>query len=175
MAEGDITLYLVSSEDKSGRFYHLATVRHNYVDLVPGMLTKTQRFIILVIGEDGIRHRQHLEVVVDDRDCDHVMTDSLTVPVHNVTSMAPVKTDLTVPISILSTVTVLFILALLVLVRVMCLNCQREQELEDERFDNVKVGIDNDFKIYTEHEDCIQCQNDDGDTTSYYVSDSVEV
>ena len=79
MAEGDITLFLVSSEDRSGRFYHLATVRHNYVDLVPGMLTKTQRFIILVIGEDGIRHRQHLEVAGDNRDCDHGMKDTLTI------------------------------------------------------------------------------------------------
>ena len=171
--EEDVTLYLVTSEDKSGRYYHLATVRHNYIDLLPDMMTKAERFIILVITSEGVITRLTTEVTDDERDCDY-HNDGLDQTVFNVSLETSERTDLTLPISILSSVSVLRVLALTALLRVIIINCGQGDQEETE--DTVKEGIDNDLKIYSTDDECHVCQDDDDCWTSeYYVSNSVDI
>ena len=47
---------------KNGMFYHLGTVAHNMIDLLPAIINKVEMFIVLEIAEHGIRGRHEMTV-----------------------------------------------------------------------------------------------------------------
>ena len=55
-------VFLVASKDKNGMFYHLGTVAHNKIDLLPAIINKAEMFIVLEIAENGIRDRHEMTV-----------------------------------------------------------------------------------------------------------------
>ena len=63
---------------------------------------------------------------------------------------ASAELDLTLPIAILSTVTLLLILALCILVRTI----KQSNKREANRVGRMMTGIENDVKLYEDHEDC---------------------
>ena len=63
---------------------------------------------------------------------------------------ASAELDLTLPIAILSTVTVLLILALCILVRTI----KQSNKRVANRVGRMMTGIENDVKLYEDHEDC---------------------
>ena len=77
---------------------------------------------------------------------------------------ASAKLDLTLPIAILSTVTVLLILALCILVRTI----KQSNKREANRVGRMMTGIENDVKLYEDHEDCAKYI-----TNGSFVSSSV--
>ena len=50
-------VFLVALKDRNGMFYHVGTLAENKIDLPPAIINKAEQFIILKIGENGIRSR----------------------------------------------------------------------------------------------------------------------
>ena len=63
---------------------------------------------------------------------------------------ASAELDLTLPIAILSTVTTLLVLALCILVR----TSKQSNKRVTNKAGRMMTGIENDVKLYEEHEDC---------------------
>ena len=61
-AESEGRMYLVASEDRGGMFYHLGTVAHGWINLMPEVLDKVKRLIVLVIEKEGVVQRSQIEV-----------------------------------------------------------------------------------------------------------------
>ena len=56
-------VFLVASKDRTGMFYHIGTVAQNKIDLPPAIINKAELFVVLQIGENGIRSRHELMVI----------------------------------------------------------------------------------------------------------------
>ena len=104
--------------------------------------------------------------------CNITFTKIVSPPSHcdkmtPVTSMAAsAELDLTLPIAILSTVTALLVLALGILARTI----RHTNAKVTNKAARMMTGIENDFKLYEDHEDCTKHID-----TGHFVSSSVLV
>ena len=158
--------YLIAYQDRYGKFYHHATLETNFLELKPEILAKVDNFVVLAIGQDGVIDTFELQIESSTgyRDCLNNVLEPPT-EANVLPSPGPVD-DPKLPTAILATVSTLFVLAIGALATTIIQQCKEKKEFDT--FENVKEGIENDFEIYSEHEECGQdCKAD------YYISHSV--